>query len=203
MESAQLDTAAKAGIGGWLLLPAAALIIQPVYALKYMVLDPARMRARGFGVHYLWPAVAVNLFIVLLALAVAYFFFQKCAVAPPLYILYALAVFAVSMVVEAFSGARGVPIVADLFGVLFYPAYFALSARVKATFVRPLPGAFPGRRIIRAAEPALLGFQAWLAKRRRRVLVYSLVVIALVFTLQCMIRAWRIDGNILNFPAYF
>jgi len=203
MTTEQENAAQPSGIAGWLLLPAFALIIQPIMAFKYIVLDAARMRSRGFQVHHNWLVVLVDLAIVLLAFLVASTFFKRCAIAPPMFVSYVMLVFVMTMIVEAFQAARDAPIIADLFAVLFFPAYFAFSRRVKKTFVQPSSRGFLGPGIIRRLEPAMLGFRDFLALRRRWIIVYAIAFIAAVLTLQGMIRAWRIDGNVLKFLQYY
>ena len=202
MESASNNSKSVSGIGGWILFPALALIIQPVMVFKMSFLDAMQLRSRGFTVHYVWPAIVANLMIVLMVLVVSYFFFRKRRIAPSLFIIYLMLIFAMSTILQAFVPNLEVPFIAYIFSLFYFPVYFLFSRRVKATFVQPVTdGNRMERRFLRL-EPGLIRFFSWLQRRRWWLPVLVILYIAAVVILQCVIRAWRIDGNILNFPKY-
>ena len=136
-----------AGIDGWLLLPASALILVPLVAIVTLVLTLAQATADTAGVArlFLGTSVAAQGILVVLMLVAAARFFDRRRNAPGLMV--ALQVVQVILAAAVFGVGRSVPggppaawMYTALLAISVAAAaamipYFRSSARVRETFV--------------------------------------------------------------------
>jgi hypothetical protein len=181
-------------IGGWVLLPALALAVQPLMFLRGLLAlvtpHPAFMH-----VTVVWPVMLLDVVILLGVLFVARFFFTRKQVTPPLYVLYALTVFLLWNLVDAFTDQLHAPLVPLLVLVLGIVPYLTLSRRVARTFAAPLQAGHWLERPLLPLAPRLAALDGWLRRRRWWILPLALAFVVVVTALYAFLRATFVLGN--------
>lgn len=131
---AREEAAAPVGIGGWLVLPAINVVLQPLLALPFagLLVVLASPHERG---HAGLPAAFAFALYGLFALVVAVFFFGKRRLAPVLYIIMVLINVAVAVLGTSSLATSSDSVLRAVVGAAIWIPYFLLSKRVKATFV--------------------------------------------------------------------
>lgn len=111
LDEASAATVAKApdraGITGWVLLPALALAVQVYSVFKKLILEPQELRSRGYTVSFRMPPLVADLILLALVLLTAFFFFRRRRLAPPLFIVLVMAAFLAWVVVIGLSPSFG------------------------------------------------------------------------------------------------
>jgi hypothetical protein len=191
---------AKAGIAGWLLLPALGLLVQVYAVVEKLVLDPQKWRGRGYSVIYRTAPLVADLILLAIVLVAAWLFFRRRRLAPPVYVLTVMAAFLAWVVVVGLSPTfRDEPIIGIFFNMLVFPAYFVSSRRVQATFTRELDHGLLPDRLLTPVESVLISCFEWLLRRRRWLVLYVVLVLVVGVVLQTLMRAVFVLGDVRVF----
>jgi hypothetical protein len=197
MEST-LVVAEKAGrIAGWLLLPALALCLQPVFfVLK--ILQVMR-NAQSFGGHIsiIWPVFWFDILMLIMVGIVSWAFFRKRSIAPCLFVAYVLLMWIFWAVISGVSSTHlDNSLIAMLFHVIVLLPYMVFSKRVADTFVLSSdPSYMMDRLLVRFGTPLekLYGF---LKRQRWLVAVHIILFLVLVVFLNSAVRSFYLNGNL-------
>lgn len=180
----------RTGIAGWLLLPALAIIFQPIGFVarnyeKYR--EGVGMGATRFHVNY--PVLAVDLVLLTAVALVGYLFFKKKRVAPAGFVVYALFGFCLWNYTDAFLTQLAAPVTATLFHCLVLVPYLVFSRRVQSTFTAGLDQAHWMERRLQPLAPRLEAFYGWLRRRRGLVIPGMLLFVVVNTLLYALLRA--------------
>lgn len=149
-------------IGGWLWLPLIILYVQ--YPVALWVLGSGFYRSFSGSVFLYWPAIVINVIILVAVTCLLIGFHRRKRTVPALYVSWLLMVAGLWLVAQFFFPVRlFIPpgylypdvdptiqplLVATFWSLVFVPA-FALSRRVRETFVADAGDDTPGDRILR------------------------------------------------------
>ena len=187
----------KGGIKGWLILPVLALIVQPLSFIRTLIgfvqaVNPFRISLNIYILVY-------DIFVTLLTLHVAYFFFKKKSITPMYFIIYRIVIF-IPWVFLYFIGGKYPltaasqanlvqPLIAHTLGLLIFIPYFVFSKRVKATFNQPLEVGNRIEGMLEPIQPFFLKLEVFLRKAGKFLIPLVLVFIILTFFLGILITA--------------
>lgn len=179
----------QSGIGGWLFLPALAIIIQPIVFIQKN-LEVFRM-AQNFGGRVIidYPAMITNLIILFCVALVGYLFFKRKTIAPVSFVLYILIGFSLWTIHDTFAAQFKAPIIANLFTSFVLIPYFVYSKRVKITFTNELDNTIWIDRLFEYLTPFLNTFDAFLGKTRKFLLLEIFLFVVISFVLSSFFRA--------------
>lgn len=198
-EATEKEKRNLSGIGGWLLLPALAIVITPASFVSKNLEVFATARNFGGSVVVNCPAMMVSITILSCLALVAYLFFKKKAVAPVCFILYILTSFLLWTVHDTFAAQCKAPVIANLFTSFVLIPYFVFSNRVKLTFTNALDDAVWADRLVSRTTPFLNAFNAFLWKTRKFLLLEILLFAVLNIVMQSLFRAVFVLKDISEF----
>jgi hypothetical protein len=197
MESTSVVTEKNGSIGGWLLLPASALCLQPVFFVLKIV--HVMRSAPSFGGHItvIWPVFWFDILMLSMVAIASWAFFRKRSVAPCLFVAYVLLMWICWAVISGVSSTHlDNGLIAMLFHLIVLLPYMVFSRRVAATFVlAPDPRYVMDRLLARISMPFenLRGFlrrQRWLAA------VHIILFLTVVVFLNSAVRSLWLNGNL-------
>jgi Protein of unknown function (DUF2569) len=170
----------KAGLGGWLVLPMIALLVQPIVLLRELYRYFYGFRG-PFVPMIKWHAVALDAVVFVPWIAVTLLFFRRRRAAPGAFSLYYVLIYAFWSVVSLFEPGAAHLILTTGLGCCVFVPYLACSRRVQATFtVGPAGGRLERlhERLRRSGKLSIL-------------FVVSYVVVLFLLT-------WAIDALVLG-----
>ena len=191
-ETASMASPGK--IAGWLLLPALALVVQPISFLHkiYAVLQRAPAGAR---IVVNWPSLWFDLILLVMVALVSWAFFRKRACAPPLFMAHVLLMWLAWAIINGFADQY---LDEGLIGMTVHLAvlipYLLFSRRVREVFVGEPEN--PADRLLAALAGyptrlfRFLRGQGWLAP------VYLVAFLAGMVVFQAVLRSWYLNGNL-------
>ena len=123
------------GLGGWLVLPLIALLVQPLIVLRDLYLY-LRGGSYPFVIRINWLAVGLDAVVLVPGIALLVLFLRRRRTVPGAFALYYLLIYAYWCVVGLFVPDAAHLMLTTGLGCLVFVPYFACSRRVVATFTR-------------------------------------------------------------------
>jgi hypothetical protein len=199
MESTSVVTEKTGSIGGWLLLPALALCLQPVFFVLKIV--QVMRTAPSFGGHIsvIWPAFWFDALMLIMVGIVSLAFFRKRSVAPGLFVAYVLLMWICWAAISGVSSTHlDNGLIAMLFHLIVLLPYMVFSRRVADTFVLPPdPSYFMDRLLVRVGKPPE-NLYRFLRRQRWLVAVHIILFLVLVVFLNSAVRSFYLNGNLVE-----
>jgi hypothetical protein len=184
-------------IGGWLLLPALALSVQPVFIVVKTLRVVRSAPAFGGRIFVIWPAFWFDLILLIMVGLVSWAFFRKRSIAPSLFVAHVLLMWLCWAVISGVSRTYvGDGLAGMIFHLIVLCPYMVLSRRVANTFVLPPDQSCALDRLLaRISVPfeTLYGFlrrQRWLAP------VHMAVFMVVMVILTSAVRSLYLNGNL-------
>lgn len=197
MESTSVVAEKTGSIGGWLLLPALALCLQPVFVVLKTFQEMKTAWSFGGRVIVIWPALWFDALLLIMVGIVSWAFFRKRTVAPGLFVAYVLMMWICWAFISGVSDTdlNDSPI-AMLFHLTVLLPYMVFSKRVADTFVLPPdPRHIMDGLLLRVAKPQE-NLYRFLKRQRWLVAVHIILFVALVVFLNSAVRSLMLNGNL-------
>lgn len=193
---------AKTGIGGCLLYPLVFLIAQPIL-FAYMLLTSRKSPFPMATYRIVWPYLIYDLLLVGAVAILLRLFVSKKEILPAMFVLFLLAFAVLSGLLYSTLGRLSATRVTGrdplsghlvmLLQCLVLVPYFALSDRVRRTFINESDHqSIVDRLIERIANPARQIY-GWLAGRGTKA-----ILLALAFVIAVLLFDWAVDSIVLK-----
>jgi len=185
-------------IGGWLLLPALGLIVQPISFIFNCIL-PVFYNHLSFRVIIDYTILNADFFLLLMVAVVSWFFFNRKRNAEAIYIIYILVMVLLWEILDGVHESHSdPPVIAMIFYSMVIVPYFVLSQRVKGTFSVELNKDVFIEKLFFPLSSFLTKFYSSLAKSRYFIFLIMFLFVFAGIILNCALRSLRIDGDLLH-----
>jgi hypothetical protein len=191
-------------IGGWLWLPAIALLVQPVSFFSGSILPFFKSRPSYITLSVNVPVLIGDIIILCFVALVAWFYFTRKKIAPVLFIIKIVFMVLLWQIMSGFVDSQNDP---PLIGMMFHTVviipYLVLSKRVSATFVEDLDDSIMIEKVFKGISFSLMNFYQRLRNMKAFILLFVIIFLFVAVILNCALRSLRIDGNLMHTFDYF
>lgn len=168
-------------IGGWLWLPAIALMVQPV-SLFIKSIPLFKSYGPPFRLEVNVPILIGDIILLIMVAIVAWFFFNRKRIAPALYILKIIIMVLMWEIIDGLiNSGIDPPYIGMLLHCLVILPFLVLSKRVYETFVEELNSNIWIEKVFIRLSPFLIN--SYLQLRKMKWLVFVFVILFLCFAL--------------------